>query len=229
MERIRLASIRRSAVLGTAVMVVMATGAVPASAATTTIRTGSVTADPYSGNVQASLLDTATITTSIGSGTCNQSTMTGSIDSDGTGFDVIGAGFNRDGGDCTGFTSTTVTAQGLPWNGGSVAFDSGHTGNRDATVTIAQFNIKSVANLFGGITCVFGGSITANGYNPDNPSRPDTANDQAQIDVNGAPLNRQPGSNVLCPATATITANYQLLGETTAGSGTFDQPLYIAD
>lgn len=220
-----MARIRQTAIIGTAALAVLAAGIAPASAAasTTTIRKGSATAAAYSGNVQASLLGTASVSTSIGGGSCSQSTMTGSINSDGSGLSISAANFSN----CTGTASVSITAQALPWSGGNVTYDGSHSGNRDAGVTIANFSVKAVVDLFGGITCVFGGSLTANGYNLDNPNRPVTSNDQAQVGVNGATVSKQSGSSFLCPSTATVTANYQLQGETTAGSGTYDQALYV--
>ncbi|MFA1539234.1 hypothetical protein [Actinomadura monticuli] len=218
-----MARIRQTAIVGTAALAVLAAGVAPAYAAGTTIRKGSASAGAYSGNVQASLLGNATVATSIGSGSCSQSTMTGSINSDGSGLSIASANFSS----CTGTANVTITPQNLPWSGGSVAYDSGHTGNRDAAVTIANFKVKAVVDLFGGITCVFGGSLTANGYNPDNANRPVTSNNQAQVGVNGATVSKQSGSSFLCPSTATVTATYQLRGETTAGSGTFNQTLYV--
>ncbi len=81
-------------------------------------------------------------------------------------------------------------------------------------------------NLFGGITCEFGGNLTANGYNGDNASRPDTSSSDAQVGVQNAQVSKTGGS-FLCPGTATVSATYALRGETTAGSGTYDQALYI--
>src|SRR5690606_1689657 len=127
--------------------------ALPASAATTTIRAGSATADPYSGNVQASLLGEATVSTSIGSGSCTESAMTGSVQSDGTGLTIDGADFSE----CSGTADATITALELPWTGGSVEFDPAHTGGRDATVTIANFRVRADVDLLGGISCTFGG------------------------------------------------------------------------
>ncbi|WP_433478100.1 hypothetical protein ACQPZP_14330 [Spirillospora sp. CA-142024] len=222
-----MARIRQTAIIGTAALAVLAAGIAPASAATTTVRKGSATADAYSGNVQASLLGTATVSTSIGSGSCSESTMTGSINSDGSNLSVSSATFSGDGGGpCTGSTSATIETQNLPWSGGSVAYDAGHTGGRDATVTIANFSVKATVDIFGGITCQFGGNLTANGFNGDNASRPDTSSSEAQVGVQNAQVSKTGGS-FLCPSTATVTANYALKGETAAGSGTYDQSLYV--
>ncbi|MEV0661987.1 hypothetical protein ACIBI3_13265 [Actinomadura luteofluorescens] len=223
-----MARIRQTAIVGTAALAVLAAGVAPAYAAGTTIRRGSATAAAYSGNVQASLLGTATVSSSIGSGSCSQSTMTGSINSDGSALNVAAATFTgTGGGPCSGSTSSTITAQNLPWTGGNVTFDAGHTGGRDATVTIANFKVKAVVDIFGGITCVFGGNLTANGYNGNNASRPDTTSGEAQVGVKNATVNKQSGSSFLCPSTATVTATYALRGETVAGSGTYNQSLYV--
>ncbi|TDC70346.1 hypothetical protein E1200_05435 [Actinomadura sp. GC306] len=218
-----MARFRQVAVLGTAALTAFALTAAPASAATTTIRAGSATADPYSGNVQASLLGEASVSASIGSGSCSESTMTGSINSDGTGLAIASAGF----GECTGTAGVTITTLNLPWTGGGVAHDPAGTDGRDATVTIANFRVRAVVDLFGGIGCNFGGTLAANGYNGDNPARPDTSSGEAQVGVSNATVNRQSGSHFLCPSTARVTATYALQGETTPGSGTFDQSLYV--
>jgi len=223
------ARVRKLVTVGAAVVAAAALAAPPASAATTTIRKGSATADPYSGNVQASLLGTAEVSTSLGGGSCNQSTMTGTAGSDGTNLNISAATFANDPGPgCPGGGGTvTVTTENLPWSGGSAVFDGSHAGGRDAVITIAGFRVKAVASILGGITCYYGGSLTADGFNPDNPGRTDTSVAEAQVSVKNATVQKQDGGNFLCPATATVTANYKLLGETTAGSGTFDQTLYI--
>ncbi|MBE1535006.1 hypothetical protein [Actinomadura algeriensis] len=222
-----MARIRQTAVIGTAALAVLALGAAPASAATTTVRAGSATAAPYAGDVKASLLGVATVSTVIGNGSCDESTMTGSVNSDGTNLTIDDATFSgAGGGPCTGTTSSTITVQNLPWTGGSVAYDPNGTNGRDASVTIANFRVQAVVDLFGGITCVFGGNLTADGFNGNNPDRPDTTSGEAQVGVDGATVSKQGGS-WLCPSTATVTATYELLGESTPGSGTFDQSLYV--
>ncbi|MFI6516391.1 hypothetical protein ACIBF1_12600 [Spirillospora sp. NPDC050679] len=228
-----MAQFRQRAVLGatalTASLATVALTALPASAATTTVRKGTATAAPYSGNVRATLLGTATVSTSLGGGSCNRATLNGAIQSNGTGLNVSAASiYNDPGPACPGGGGTvTVTTQGLPWTGGSVVYDAAHTGGRDAAVTIAGFKVKAVASILGGITCYYGGNLTANGYNPDNPSRPDPSVAQAQVGVSNAVVNRQSGGSFLCPSTASVTVAYALQGETTAGSGTFDQKLYV--
>jgi hypothetical protein len=219
--------LRRTAVVGVASLAALALAAPAASAATTTIYAGS---DPYSGRVQASLLGTATVSTSIGSGSCNESTLTGSIQSDGTGLTINSATFATDGGPCSGTVSSTITPENFPWTGGTVVYDTAHTGGRDAAVTIANFRVRAVVNIFGGITCIYGGNLTANGYNPDNPNRGDTSVAEAQVGVTNATVSKiSSGSSFLCPSTATVSANYKLLGESTPGSGTYDQTLHVTE
>ncbi|RMI47091.1 hypothetical protein EBO15_04150 [Actinomadura harenae] len=215
--------------MGAAAVALVAGSATAASAAGTGIHSGSATGPLFTGNVQASLLGTASVTTSLGGGSCNQSTMTGSVNSDGTGVKITGASFtNNPGPSCPGGGgSVAVSAQGLPWTGGNVTYDSAHTGGRDASMTIAGFKVKAVASILGGITCYYGGSVTANGFNADNASRPVTTVSQAEIQLNNVTVNVQSGGSFLCPSTATVSATYQLLGESSPGSGTYNQQLWV--
>jgi hypothetical protein len=224
------ARIRRTVTLGAATLAALALAVPSASAQTTTIRAGSATAAAYSGNVQASLLGTATVSSSLGGGSCNQSTLTGGIQSDGSALTINSASFNTNGGPCSGTFAATITTENLPWTGGSVVYDTAHTGGRDAAVTIANFRVKVVIDFLGGITCYYGGNLAASGFNPDNANRGDTTVNEAQVGVNNASVTKiNSGSNIFCPGTATVTANYKLLGETTAGSGTYDQTLYVTE
>jgi len=212
----------------TAVTAATLFAAVPsASAATTTIHQTDAAGAPYGGNVQALLLGSATVTTSLGSGTCTSSEMLGSINSDGTGLSISAASFSSPPSTgCSGSISSTITTV-VPWTGGNVTY-APEEGGRDSTVTIANFRVKAVVNIFGGITCIYGGSITANGWNGDNPTRPDTTNSEAQAGLSGATVNKvNSGSNWLCPSTATVSGTYQLKGESTPSSGVYDQSLYV--
>jgi hypothetical protein len=202
--------------------------AVPsASAATTTIRRDNATGAAYGGNVQALLLGSASVSTSIGSGTCTSSTMAGTVNSDGTSLNISAASFSSPPSTgCSGTVSSTITAN-VPWNGGNVTY-APVSGGRDATVTIANFRVTAVVNIFGGITCIYGGSITADGWNGTNASRPVTTSNEAQAGLSNATVNKvSSGSNILCPSTASVTGTYQLKGEVTAGSGVYDQTLFV--
>lgn len=223
---------RQAVVVGLAALTSVALVTGTAAAATTTIRRGTATGTAYTGNVGLTLLGTASVTTSAGGGTCNQSVLTGSVNSDGSALKISTATFtNSPGPDCPGGGSVTVTvtAQGLAWSGGNVTFDSGHTNFRDATATIAGFKVKAVLHnvpLFGTVTCVYGGNVTADAFNKDNTHRPDpTAELQAKL--NAVSIAKQTGSDGICPSTATVTADYKILGETVAGSGTYNQTLYV--
>ncbi|MCP2338762.1 hypothetical protein [Actinomadura rupiterrae] len=226
-----MAQIRKSFMLAAAAAALVVGSATAATAAGTGIHSGSATGPLFGGNVKGSLLGTATVSTSVGGGSCNQSTMLGSVHSDGTALTINSATFtNNPGPACPGGGGTvTVTAQSLPWSGGNVTYDGAHTGGRDATVTIAGFKVRADASIFGGITCYYGGSVTANGYNPNNPNRPDTTVAQAQIKLANATINKiSTGSNFLCPSTATVTAAYQLQGESSPGSGNYSLQLWVA-
>lgn len=219
-----MARTRRVTIVGaaTAAACALAVPAVSAVSAASTQITRYPGGGLYSGPVQAQLLGTATVSTSLGNGTCSQSTMTGSINSDGTGLAVTSATFGGPNGTgCSGDVSATITAQNLPWTGGSVVYAP--SGTRDGTVTIANFRVRAVVQIFGGITCTYGGNLTANGYNPDNPNRPFPAVAHAQAGVNGAVVNKVSPSGLLCPGTATVTATYALVGQ--GGTGAFDQAL----
>ena len=223
---------RQAVVVGLAALTSLTLVTGTAAAATTTIRRDTATGTAYTGNVGLTLLGTASVTTSAGGGTCNQSVLTGSVNSDGSALKINTATFtNSPGPNCPGGGSVTVTvtAQALPWSGGNVTFDSGHTNFRDATATIVGFKVKAVLHnvpLFGTVTCVYGGNVTADAFNKDNTHRPDpTAELQAKL--NAVSIAKQTGSDGICPSTASVTADYKVLGETVAGSGTYNQTLYV--
>lgn len=225
-----MAQTRRVVVVLAALAAAISVAIPAASAATTTVRRDTAAGAAYSGNVRASLLGTATITSSLGTSTCTASTLTGSVNSDGTALAISSASFTGTGtgGACAGGANPVITAQGLPWTGGSAVFDATHAGNRDAVITIANFQVRArITVLIFNVDCFYGGNLPTNGFNRDNPNRPVPTNNQAQVRANNATINRLANSNGLCPATAQLTANFQLLGETTAGSGTFNQALYI--
>jgi hypothetical protein len=202
---------RNLALVGLAAAAAVGLTATGASAATTTIHSGSASGPAYSGSVSADLLGSASVSTSIGSGTCTSSNMTGTVNSDGTALSISSATFS-DGGSsaCGGTVSATITAINLPWSGGNVTY-APVSGGADGTITIANFDVQAVVNIFGGITCDYGGSLTANAYNPNNPNRPNTSVSQAEAAINGGTV-KKTGGSFFCPGTATVTATYQLTG-----------------
>ena len=66
------------------------------------------------GKVQALLLGSASVTTSIGSGTCTSSTMLGTVNSNGTALNISAASFSSPpAAGCSGTVSSTITANVL--------------------------------------------------------------------------------------------------------------------
>ncbi|WP_433463588.1 hypothetical protein [Spirillospora sp. CA-128828] len=195
--------IRTLAVVGAASASALALMISPASAAGTSIHSGSISGPLYSGGVTATNLGNVTVTTSLSNATCTSAVQSGTVNSDGTNLNVTSASFSG----CTSsLGSVTVTAQSLPWTGGSVVY-APVSGGRDGTITVGNFTVG--ATVFG-ISCVYSGTLTGNGYNPDNPNRPNTVA-QAQAQISNGTVNKKSGSG-LCPATATVNATYQLVG-----------------
>jgi hypothetical protein len=197
--------IRNLAIAGTASLAAFALATSPASAATTTIHSGSIDGPAYSGGVVATNLGNITVSTSLSNASCSSVTQSGTVDSDGTNLTVTGATFSG----CTSsLGSVTVTAQNLPWTGGSVVYNP-VSGGADGTLTVANFTTSST--VFG-LTCTYTGTLTGNGYNPDNPNRPDTSVNQSEAQISGGTVTLASGSSFLCPGTATVNAVYQLVG-----------------
>lgn len=171
----------------------------------------------FAGNIQASLLGTATVTTSLGSGSCTSSTLTGTL-APGGGLSISAASFS----------ACPVTAQNLPWTSGSITGSTAVPGGRDGTATISGFRVRATVDILGfTITCVYGGNLTADAYNGDNPARPVGSSNEFQISLNNASASSQSGSNWLCPTSASVTAVYQILGESSPGSGVYDQTISL--
>ncbi|GAA2129716.1 hypothetical protein [Actinomadura napierensis] len=196
--------VRKLAVVGAASASVLALTMAPASAAGTTIHSGSSTGPAYSGGVVATNLGNVSVVTSLSNATCTSAIQNGTINSDGTALNVTSASFSG----CTSsLGSVTVTAQSLPWTGGSVVY-APVAGGKDGTITVANYTVG--ATVFG-LSCVYSGTLTGNGYNPDNPTRPDTSVAQAQAQITNGTVTKKSGS-FLCPGTATVTAAFQLVG-----------------
>ncbi|GAA0280140.1 hypothetical protein GCM10009527_090580 [Actinomadura nitritigenes] len=196
--------VRKLAVVGAASASVLALAIAPASAATTTIHSGSATGPAYSGGVVATNLGNVSVVTSLSNATCTSAIQNGTINSDGTGLNVTSASFTG----CTSSLGTvTVTAQNLPWTGGSVVY-APVSGGHDGTITVAHYTVG--ATVFG-LSCVYSGTLTGDGYNPNNPNRPDTSIAQAEAKITNGTVTKLSGSS-LCPGTATVTAAFKLVG-----------------
>ncbi|MDX6743965.1 hypothetical protein [Actinocorallia sp. A-T 12471] len=187
-------ALRKTVTIGAATVAALAL-ATPAHAATPVL--DAATGTVYSGGVQGALNGTASVTTSLGGGTCTSSTLGGSVTSGGA-LTISAATFT----DCG---DTTVTAQNLPWTGGSFDSTTAGPGGRDGTVTIQGFRVRAVVSVFN-ITCIYAGTVTANGFN----------NADLDVTINQS-LSKQSGSSFLCPGTANVTAAYTIRGETTPG------------
>lgn len=173
----------------------------------------------FVGNVQASLLGTASVTTSAGSGSCASSTLSGIL-APGGGLTILAASFSS----CSG---ATVSAEALPWANGNITHTTAIPGGRDGTATINGFRVRAVVSVLGiNFTCTYGGSLTADAYNGDNPARPVGSNDEFQIALNNASASRVSGG-FPCPSTASVTATYQILGESSPGSGVYNQTISL--
>ncbi|MER5621546.1 hypothetical protein ABT061_10945 [Streptosporangium sp. NPDC002544] len=206
----------------------------PASAAGTTIHRDTALGAAYSGKIRATLIAPVSVSTTLATATCNTGAIDGTVQSDGTALNVSVFNFsNSPGPACPNSAggSSTVSPVGLPWNGGSVVYNK-VTPGRDGIVTLQGLKVSSVSTgWFGTISCVYrgsgaGNSIALDTYNPDNAGRPNTAIAQAQAKATNYALTKDSGS-ILCPGTANYTATFQLMGETVADSGVFDQKLYL--
>jgi hypothetical protein len=226
--------VRNVALVGAGAAMAIALTSPSASAATTTIHADDATGAAYAGNVRATLIAPVTTTTSLGSASCDTGTIDATVGSDGANLNVSVYEFHN--GTATtcpnsaGGTSTT-TPVGLPWNGGDITY-AAVAGGRDGTFTVNSLKVTSVTTgWFGSINCTYRGSGTGNSvtmdfYNSDNAGRPDVSVTEAQAEANGITLTKDSGS-FLCPGTATYSATFKVLGETTAGSGTYDQTLHL--
>ncbi|MGI8334469.1 hypothetical protein ACRYCC_31345 [Actinomadura scrupuli] len=226
--------VRSIALVSAGAAVTLALVSPSASAATTTVHAGDAAGVAYAGNVRATLTSPLVSTTALGSATCDTGTVDATVQSDGSALDVSVWDFHN--GSTTTCPSSVggeanVGAVGLPWNGGSIAYAPA-AGGRDGTFTVNNFKGNGGATgWFGTINCTYrgtgpGNSITLDFYNPDNPNRPETALAQAQLKANNVRLTKDSGS-FLCPGTVTYNGNFQVVGETTAGSGSYDQTLYL--
>ncbi|MBC6450179.1 hypothetical protein [Actinokineospora xionganensis] len=232
---------KRSATFGIAGLVLFASFALiapTATAAGTTIHRDTATGAAYSGNVQGSLISaTVKFESSAGNATCNRSSLTGSVNSDGSAANASNATFSdtsSTSGSCPNDQGgrTTITPTNLPWSGGNVTY-APQAGGRDGTITLNNVSAKvDSSNSLGlRISCNFVGSgannsVTGSVHNPDNANRPVSSVAQAQASFAAVGLRLTSGSTS-CPSTATLTGTYKLLGEKQAGSGTYDQTLHI--
>lgn len=208
-----------------------------AVASTTTIHRDSATGAAYSGNLHGDLISSvAKFESSAGNGTCNRSTLDGSINSDGTNGVLTGLAFSDTStstGACPNDQGGTfkITAQNLPWSGSTVTY-APVAGGADGTATLANIQVRvDATTTLGNLTCYFAGagtnrSVSGKVFNPDNAARPVASLAQAQAQIDRARVVRTSGS-LGCPSEAFLTGTYTVMGETAAGSGVFDETLYL--
>lgn len=232
-----MAAIRKIAgVVGAAALAATAVST-PAFAGTTDIRDHNRTAfgTPSAENVKANLIKNLVINGG-GTTTCTSSTLTGNVENDGDPLYLTGASISG----CSGIASS-ISPQNLSWDG-SVVY-SPQANGRDGIITLNGFTFQATVRiLFITINCTYGGedvTVSAPVYNgwyynpaptvvPANPNRPVPGNTQAQVDLAGITISRTSDSNGLCPSSATITQGvYELLGESSPGSGTFNRTLHL--
>lgn len=195
MPRIR----QLAALTGATALALTAIGA-PAYAGTTEIRKVS-DGSLYSGSAQATLIKSLVVSGG-GTTTCTTASLGGTIDSDGNPLSISSASVSG----CSGVASS-ISFLSLPWSG-NVTY-APVSGGRDGTITLNSFTVS--ATVFG-VTCTYGGNVTANGYNGSNANRPVTTNSEAQVNMAGITVNKTSGI-FLCPSSATITQGvFQLTG-----------------
>ncbi|MEO3783202.1 hypothetical protein ABGB12_07725 [Actinocorallia sp. B10E7] len=205
------------ALTGAAALTLTAMGA-PAYAAGTEIhRTDTSPHSLYSGNVKANLIEDLVVNGG-GTTTCTSATLLGNVDSDGDPLNITSATV----GGCSGIASSITFL--LPWSG-TVTRTTGTV--HDGTVTLNGFKVQATVTIFGiNVSCTYGGTASAKGYNAANINRPVTTNNQAQVDMTGITITKSSGS-FLCPGSATIQQGaFELLGESST-PGTYNVPLEV--
>ncbi|RJL20668.1 hypothetical protein [Bailinhaonella thermotolerans] len=227
---------------GTVLLAVVAATAITATsvhAAGTTIRRDNGSGPAYSGRWQATNIGNVTITGTSSAGTivttCSSVTLGGGINSDGTGGSIDNINIptcpNNKGG------TTVITAENLPYThaGQTVAYVGANPGiNGKLTAVDPDVKVKAVMTMTGfpTQTCYYGFGSTVTQleidlYNRDNPSRPDPGQDESQAKIANDALDRLAGSTSLCPAKVYANGNAKLRGEKVAGSGVYDEKLYL--
>ncbi|MEO3783979.1 hypothetical protein ABGB12_11645 [Actinocorallia sp. B10E7] len=141
------------------------------------------------GAITANLSSPLTVNSSIGTATCTSSTLNGSVTAD----EVLTVSSASIGG-CTGTFSISVTPTNLPW-GGTLGANS---------VSITGFQVSANVGVFGGITCIYGGSLNGSVTG----SAPTLQASFSNVTVNKV----SSGSHWFCPGSATISGGYTITG-----------------
>ncbi|MEU5881382.1 hypothetical protein [Spirillospora sp. NPDC047279] len=219
-----------------AALAATALAAVPASAATTTLHRDDAAGAPYSGDWQISTVGPLNFSIAFLGATvtanCEYAKLTGTVT--GTGAGTLGTG---EVGPCTasnGGTSPAITFENLQGVGGQVSH-APVAGGRDGTLAVTgNLNFKLEGEFLGRVRTCYYGFRTGNStgatfdlFNGDNAQRPVPSSNDLQGTLANIRLVKQPGSDWLCGDNGSGSGQAVARGETTAGSGVFDQRLYL--
>ncbi|WP_020608189.1 hypothetical protein [Actinomadura flavalba] len=201
----------------------LATAAPSAAAPPTVIRVGNAAGAAYSGNIRMNLTTPVSVSTSLGTASCNRGRIDASVASSGANLTVsVYTFYNDPGPACTNSAggSSSTSPVGLPWTGGDINW-TGSSG----TVRINNMQVTSTSSTFlGNIVCNYrgtgpGNSITMSVTNS-------TASTQLKATASGVSLAKvNAGSNVLCPSTATYSAGFDVFGQSAGG---YDVKLFLS-
>jgi hypothetical protein len=187
----------RAGILG-ALGALALTAATPANAVTLVKQSDG---SAYSGKVSASLMSmTLVFSSSLRNVTCNQSSMSATVVSNGSDADVTAASFTYDGGACLNSDSgTTALTATTPWSNGSFTLN---------TLTLMGVKVKTVGS---GLTCYWKGAGTGGSV------QLAVSNGPTDLEAKATSIKflKDTGSSFLCPSSATMTGTYVL--RTSAG------------
>ncbi|MBW8481687.1 hypothetical protein [Actinomadura parmotrematis] len=201
----------------------VAVAASPAAAAPpTVIHVNNAAGAAYSGSVRLTLTSPVSVTTSLGTASCNRGNIDGTTTSSGA-LTVSAYNFYNDPGPaCTNSAggSSTTTPVGLPWTGGDINW-TGSAG----TLRINNMQVTSTSStIFGNIVCNYRGSGTGNSITMAVTNS--TASTQLKATATNISLTKvSSGSNILCPSTATYSAGFDVNG---LASGVYNVKLFLS-
>ncbi|MFI6517834.1 hypothetical protein ACIBF1_19915 [Spirillospora sp. NPDC050679] len=201
----------------------VAVAASPALAAPpTVIHVNNAAGAAYSGNIRLVLTSPVSVTTSLGTASCNRGNIDASVTSSGSNLTVSAYNFyNSPGPACTNSAggSSTTTPVGLPWAGG----DLNWTGS-SGTLRINNMQVTSTSStIFGNIVCNYRGTGAGNSITMSVTNS--TASTQLKATATNISLTKvSAGSNVLCPSTATYSAGFDVFGQS---GGSYTTKLFL--
>ncbi|WP_067480196.1 hypothetical protein [Actinomadura hibisca] len=201
----------------------VAVAASPAAAAPpTVIHVNNAAGAAYSGNIRLVLTSPVSVTTSLGTASCNRGNIDASVASSGANLTVSAYNFyNSPGPACTNSAggSSTTTPVGLPWAGG----DLNWTGS-SGTLRINNMQVTSTSStIFGNIVCNYRGSGAGNSITMSVTNS--TATIQLKATATNISLTKvSAGSSPLCPSSATYSAGFDVFGQS---GGSYTTKLFL--